>query len=162
MFGITAQIPGSWLVYPQQNRERLSWATGSLNFEECLEPMKASSLGIQWEAKETTEQEFLDSYPKYIEQSYSQKMKKKTQFVLTDNRILHLENGKNVCLLCCEYRASTSMLDKSKFTKISVMNTAFYCEHTQRIIAATIVARPARMNDLEDIYRGILLGIQSA
>ena len=161
LFGITLQVPGTWLAYPQQNRERISWASGALNIEDSQNRMEASSLGIQWEARDTTPEQFLEDYPRDMEQQYSRRIKKNAEFVLLRNEILETNDGKKVCLLCCEYRASSSMLGKSKLTKISIMNTAFYCTRTRRIITGTIVARPNRMEELQDRYQEMLLGIIS-
>lgn len=163
VFGISMDIPGNWLIYPQRSREDLTYESGCYKFEENRNRTTSISVGVRWETEDTTAEEFIENYIKGMEAQYKKKQKKNIEFSVVEKEILTLENGYKACIIQCEYKASAGLfMSTSKVSRVRVLNLAYYDEKTHRAIIGTIVAKPDKMEENIDYYKSLLTNIKSA
>ena len=136
-YGIRVKYPERFRIYINQ-RQQFNNRNGMVKFDDTVGPQDGRiSLTVSWEeAKEQTE--FGKQYLEHAEEHYSKKVK--NRYRILDKELL-TKDGHEIAFLHTLLLSQTHIFKAiGKNIQLEIMQTARYCDETNRIIIATVMA----------------------
>lgn len=160
-YGISIEHPCSWqvLISPRNNFTK---DCGFVKIEEVNSQAESEvSLGLRWEKGETTSEEFVESYINEISKQYKKKLKKDDKYQILSKEIREI-NGHKGCIIESIYIGNSKLFDLTgkNNVDIKVIQAAFFCDVTSRVVVGSISAKADKMDEDYDNYLNLLLSIK--
>lgn len=159
-YGVSVEHPSSWQVFisPRNNFTR---DDGFVKIEEAnSEKESEASLGLRWEKGDTTCEKFVDSYLEEIETQYKKKLKKENKYQIISKDIIDI-NGHKGCIVNSNYIGNSGLFNfNGKDIELKVLQVAFFCDITSRVLVGSISATAEKMDKEYDELLNILLSIK--
>ena len=160
-YGISIEHPCSWqvLISPRSNFTK---DCGFVKMEAVNSQSESeASLGLRWEKGETTSEEFVESYIEEIDKQYKKKLRKDDKYRIMSKEIIEI-NGHKGCIIKSNYVGNSKLFDLTgkNNVDIKVVQIAFYCDVTYRVVVGSISAKADKMDEDYDNYLNLLLSIR--
>jgi hypothetical protein len=159
-YGVSVEHPSSWQIFISP-RNNFTKDDGFVKIEEAnTETDSEASLGLRWEKGETTSEKFVDSYLDEIESQYKKKLKKENKYQIISKELIEI-NGHKGCVVKSNYIGNSGLFNfNGKNIKLKVVQVAFFCENTSRVLVGSITATAEKMDKEYDRLLSILLSIK--
>lgn len=160
-YGLSVLYPENWGIFISPHKS-FTRESGFVKIEEVTDSKKSEvSMGVRWETADTNSEDFMNKYMEEVEKQFKNNLKKNNRYKIYSNEIVQLDCGKAVYTRS-SIQASHgiySMLGKSQ--KFELMQAAYYCDASARIIVSSISATPEKMEVLSDDLKEILFGVKA-
>ena len=156
-YGIRVKYPERFRIYINQ-RQQFNNRNGMVKFDDTVGPQDGRiSLTVSWEeAKEQTE--FGKQYLEHAEEHYSKKVK--NRYRILDKELL-TKDGYEIAFLHTLLLSQTHIFKAiGKNIQLEIMQTARYCDETNRIIIATVMAERSYFKGHESGLKQMLLSVK--
>lgn len=163
IFGISFKHFADWKIVPEQAMD-FTFDRGFIRFEENGSKGNSEiSLGIRWERMNTDNESFIRSFSEKIKGECRKKLNnKKDDFKIISEDIIEGYAGQKMCCMVTQFRATQGLVKIDKKMKaLRIINTAYYCENTKRIIICSLISTPSKIENEMDELLDILKSIQS-
>lgn len=155
-YGISVNYPSEWRIYIPQNQS-FSLDDGILKFDDIAGADSRASFTLSWE-KTAPVTGFAGGYLKSAEKNYAKKVKGRC-------RILEKElteiNGHEAGFLRALLSSNTHVFKAmGKLLELEVMQAAFYCPCSSRIVMGTMIAKQDYFEKNRECLMEMVMGIQ--
>lgn len=163
IFGIRIQHKSDWRILPE-HAMNFDADCGFVRFEENIRnKVSGISLGLRWEKTLTTNEVFMSEFSEKIKEECKKKLKnKKDDFRVLEESIIENNSGQKMCYIVTQYRATQGLVkNDSKMTALRIINAAYYCEQSNRMIICSLITTPQRCEEEKELFMNVITSIHS-
>lgn len=157
IYDISIEHPKSWKLCFDPKRG-VTYNSGFFRIEDFV-PKKGAqlSLSLNWEAVESTNEEFAENYYANIRQQYARQLKK-TPYDIETMEVVDFCGGK-AAFVVSEYRASLGLVKRKSDAPVRVLQLAFYDEESGRAVVSSLIGRPDNVRENEETLRELVFSV---
>ena len=157
-YGVSVNYPSQWRIYIPQ-RQSFCQEDGTLKFDDVAGTDSRASLTLSWEQAGPIEG-FAANYLESAEKNYQKKVKGRCQIL--KKKLIHT-HGHEAGFLHARLSSSTHAFKiMGKSLELEVMQLAYYCADSGRIMMGTIIAEHTYFVKNMNCLKEMLLSIQSS
>ena len=158
-YGLSVTHPENWKIYINPHKT-FSINDGFVKIDKQSNDKKEQvSFAISWETSESDEY-FAERYSETIKNQFKGVLKDKNRFEFYKNEIIQFQKHK-ACYVYTKYVPNTNFYRKaSRSEQLEVMQLAYYCEISNKIIVGTITASQNHMRENYDELEKMLFSIK--
>ena len=158
IYGVSIEHPMDWKTFFDPKRG-CSRSTGFFRIEDFV-PQKGAqlSLSLNWEKATSDNESFAHQYAEHIAQEY-QKQMKKTPYQIERMEVIDFQGGK-AAYIVSEYRGSPGLVKRKTDGSVRTIQLAFYDDPSQRAVVSTLIGRPERVSEEEDLLRELVFSVR--
>lgn len=163
IFGIRFEHMADWKIVPEHAMD-FEFDRGFIRFEENNNRGASEiSLGIRWERMDTDNEHFMQEFSEKIKAECRKKLKsKKDDFKIISEDIIENQSGQKMCCIVTQFRATQGLVKTDgKMKALRIINTAYYCESSRRMIICSLISTPSRIDNEKETFLEILKSIRT-
>lgn len=164
LFGLHMEVPGTWVIYPENRSQELSYEEGFLKFDHRRSKEKehiqeSVSVGLRWQRirEPISNDDFMRDYVEKLVKP--DKKGKKSSIQIISQKKIHIGEQEAI-FLECSYMASASLFRKNGIV-VHVLNIAYLDIRSERTIIGTAAINAAAVEQYKDILTEILYSIHT-
>lgn len=155
-YGISVSYPSEWRIYIPQNQS-FSMDDGILKFDDIGGADSRASFTLSWE-KTAPVTGFAGGYLESAEKNYAKKVKGRCRILEKERTEI---NGHEAGFMRAQLLSSTHVFNAmGKSLELEVMQAAFYCPDSGRIVMGTMIAKQDYFEKNRECLREMVMGIQ--
>lgn len=157
IYDVSIEHPKSWKLCFDPKRG-VTYNSGFFRIEDFV-PKKGAqlSLSLNWEAAESTNEEFAENYYANIRQQYARQLKR-LPMTLKRWRSWISAVGRRPFVVS-EYRASLGLVKRKSDAPVRVLQLAFYDEESGRAVVSSLIGRPDNVRENEEALRELVFSV---
>lgn len=155
-YGISVNYPSEWRIYIPQNQS-FSLDDGMLKFDDIAGADSRASFTLSWE-KSKPVTGFAAGYLDSAEKNYAKKVKGRCKILEKELTVI---NGHEAGFMRALLSSGTHVFKAmGKAVELEVMQAAFYCPDSGRIVMGTMIAQQAYFEKNREDLREMVMGIK--